>query len=610
MPSRKAGFWRGRELGLLSNLGETLRLLLRVLKIRLLFWAILLVLAGLLPVLNIVIIRDLINVFVDTFEIGSAPYDFSGFIDVLTLFAAVNLFSLVIGPLLSYLSLYQTEIITDHIREQVLIKASTLDFSYLESTEYHNQLYRVSTQATHRPVRLLESLALILRNGITLIGILTILWSYSPLLLPLLLFGLLPGLLIIMRHSRVMTEWQLASSRQRRRAHYFESLIVDRRAAMELHIFGAMRHFVRRFVAERLQLRHELLALQRRRILLSVLASLISLGVVAVAMVWVVLDVMQNQLRAADLVTFYQLFNQGRHILQAMLSAVNSIYQDLIFMRDYFKFMALESRLTDAPQAITDIPPLKHQLALRDVAFRYPNSDRQVLEQFALDIPAGKLTAIVGENGAGKTTVFKLLCRLYDPQAGQVLWDGQDIREFSLAAYYQQVTVITQSPYHYQDTALQNIIIDRDAYGPAQNLDEVRAAARIAEADTFISQLPQGYHTMLGKLFGGEDLSGGQWQRVALARAFLRQSNLIILDEPTHNMDPWTEQKWLKNVRHYTRGKTVVMITHRFTSAMHADLVHVIHDGELIESGTHADLLKQQGRYATGHFNQQFQSAK
>jgi ATP-binding cassette subfamily B protein len=219
------------------------------------------------------------------------------------------------------------------------------------------------------------------------------------------------------------------------------------------------------------------------------------------------------------------------------------------------------------------------------------------LQDFTLTIPSNQIVAIVGTNGAGKSTLVKLLCRFYDPEEGHITLDGIDIRTLSLQELRRRITVLFQLPVPYQTTAGQNIVLgDRLAgFGAAA----IEAAARGAGAHEIIARLPQGYDTLLGKEFaGGTELSAGEWQRISLARAFLRRAQIVILDEPTSFMDSWAEAAWLGRLRTLVHGRTVLLITHRFTTAMCADVIHVMQHGQIVESGSHVELLAQDGIYA------------
>jgi ATP-binding cassette subfamily B protein len=241
--------------------------------------------------------------------------------------------------------------------------------------------------------------------------------------------------------------------------------------------------------------------------------------------------------------------------------------------------------------------PLTGGIRFRNVSFRYPGSERAALVGLNLEVAAGQTAAIVGPNGAGKSTVIKLLCRFYDPEEGAVEVDGVDISGMPVDDYRRLVSVLFQQPVEYSATAGENIALG-DLAGPCGPA-EIEAAAQAAGAREVVERLPRGYDQMLGKWFaGGTELSVGEWQRIALARAFLRRAPIILLDEPTSAMDSWAEAEWLQRFRALARGHTAVIITHRFTTAMHADIVHVMQEGRIVESGTHDGLLARRGLYA------------
>ena len=232
------------------------------------------------------------------------------------------------------------------------------------------------------------------------------------------------------------------------------------------------------------------------------------------------------------------------------------------------------------------------------MSFRYPGAERAALEHLNLTIPAGDTIAIVGPNGAGKSTLLKLLCRFYDPEHGRIELDGIDIKEMALEDLRRRITVLFQSPVAYHATVRENIALGdmRSSLSEGQ----IESAARDAGAHDFIRRLPQGYDTLLGRWFAnGTELSGGEWQRMALARAFARQAPIMILDEPTSFMDSWAEVEWLDRFSTLADGRTAIIITHRFTTAMRADIIHVMNEGLIVETGTHQHLLARQGLYAS-----------
>jgi len=325
-------------------------------------------------------------------------------------------------------------------------------------------------------------------------------------------------------------------------------------------------------------------------------ASLFSLVVLALTLAWMAWSAFQGLLDLGEIVMFWQAMNQGRGLVRQLFFGFDGLYNDVIFLDDLFTFLSLEPNVVDPTEPINVPSGLSQKIEIIDVTFRYPGSDIAALENYNLSIQKGKIVAIVGENGAGKSTLIKLLCRFYDPQHGAITWDGVDIRNMKQADLRQRITVLFQRPLSYFDTVTNNIRYGDLANKPTRA--QILSAAEISGVQEFINKLPEGFGTILGKQFGDSELSIGEWQRVALARAFVRKADFIVLDEPTSAMDSWAEAAWMKRFRKLTKHRTALIITHRFTTAMQADVIHVMANGQIVESGSHAELLKINGRYA------------
>jgi ATP-binding cassette subfamily B protein len=380
-----------------------------------------------------------------------------------------------------------------------------------------------------------------------------------------------------------------------RLANYYSTKLTERESAAEVRLFGLGQYFRSRYSKIRVSLRDEQIALSKRQGIAELLAALSGLAAMGITIAWTAASIIRSGGSLGDLAMIYQAFNQGQKLMQALLNNIKQLYTSMLFIENLFAFLELSPQLPEPELPATRPVVLKQGIKLENVSFRYPGSEHYSLQDFNLEIPAGKVIAIVGENGAGKSTLIKLLTRLYDPAEGKVYIDGVDARDLPLDQLRRLFTVMFQIPVQYQQTVSDNISIGdwKNASTPA----DVINAAQGAGANIPIQKLPNQYETLLGKLFGGSELSGGEWQRIALARAFLRNAPVIILDEPTSAMDSWAEADWMDRFRDLTSGRTALIITHRFTTAMRADLIHVMSDGKIIESGTHQNLLLQRGHY-------------
>jgi len=332
-----------------------------------------------------------------------------------------------------------------------------------------------------------------------------------------------------------------------------------------------------------------------------------ALAVTGASLGWMAWRALHKEVTLGDLAMFYQAFQQGLGLSRSLLGNVGQLYANALFLGNLFEFLALE------PKVVSPRPPLpvrapQQSIRFRQVSFRYPGTERLALRGLDLEIPAGRITAVVGSNGAGKSTLLKLVCRFYDPDDGSVELDGTNLREFDLAGLRQSITVLFQQPVHYNATAAENIALGEVATPPDRQ--DVRTAAGEAGAAGIIDRLPDGYDHLLGRWFeNGTELSTGEWQRIALARAFLRRAPIVILDEPTSAMDPWAEADWLRRFRHLAAGRTAIVITHRFTTARIADSIYVMVEGQVVEHGSHESLLAAGGLYAEG-WNEQIRAAR
>ncbi|MBM2813157.1 MAG: Xenobiotic-transporting ATPase [Chloroflexi bacterium] len=516
---------------------------------------------------------------------------------LVALMGGVMVLSELLRSLSTWVRTAQSELVQDYVAGLVHERSIAADLAFYEWPEFYDHLHRARQDAGQRPTALLEGTGSLAQNAITLIAMAAVLVPLDP-WLPLALVGsMVPALYVVLHHGLRQYHWRLRTTADERRSWYYDWLLTDGETAAELRLFGLGKHFAAAYQAVRLRLRSERVRLVRDQSISEVVAGAFALLVSAAATAWMVWKAAQGLVSLGDLAFFYQAFNQGQKLGRSLLDNVNRVYQSLLFLGNLFEFFDLQPKVVDPEEPELIRKGAAPEIRFRNVTFRYPGSDRVALRDFALTVPAGQIAAIVGPNGAGKSTVIKLLCRLYDPDSGSVEVDGTDVRNLRQEELRQQTSVLFQQPVHYNSTVSENIALGDLTAQPSAA--EIEAAARASGAAELIDRLPEGYDTLLGKWFvSGTELSVGEWQRIALARAFLRQAPLILLDEPTSAMDSWAEADWIKRFRSLAAGRTVIIITHRFTTAMRADVIHVMAEGQIDESGRHDELVALGGRYA------------
>jgi ATP-binding cassette subfamily B protein len=496
----------------------------------------------------------------------------------------------------SWVATVQSEIVLDYTSNLIHMQASSLDLSFYETPEYYDLLERARQDAASQPLALLRNVGNLFQNGITLIAMIGVLLPFGLWIPVVLIASALPGFAIVIRNTLRHNQWRVQNIFARRRAQYYDMLLTNRLPAAEVQLYELSEHFRNVYQGIRGRLRGEQRQLMLNKALGEFSGGLLALAGTAIVMAWMVLQAVQGMATLGDLALFYQAFSRSLNLATTSLSSMGDIYRNSLYLEHLFEFLSLRPAVHDPSQPHSAPAECREGITFDSVTFSYPGSTQPALQEFNLHFPAGKITAIVGANGAGKSTLVKLLARFYDPQSGSVLWDGVDLRSFPLKELRRQITIMFQNPMQYATTAGENIALGD--FSPPPDAERIQAAAEAAGADVPIERLPDGYETMLGKWFGGSELSIGEWQRVAQARAFLRRASVVVLDEPTSAMDSWAEAEWLARFRTLVKGRTAIIITHRFTTAIQADLIHVMDQGQVIESGTHEELCALGGHYA------------
>lgn len=581
----------------LFHLPETLRLVWGASRKCTILWGTLLVVQGLLPVVPLYLIRRLVDGLVEAVSASGAWPVMKPLAVMIGLLALTMLLIELVQSVSEGARVAQSELVRDHIASLIHEKSAGVDLAFYESSDYYDHLHRARDDADGRCLALMESVGSLAQNGITLVAMAAVLFPYGYWVPLVLLAGTLPAFLVIFHFDRAYHDWWKRSTADRRWADYYDFMLTHATTAPEIRLFGLGDSFRESYQRLRRNLRGEHIKIVRHRSAGRFAAGAFALLSTGAVMGIMVLRVTKGLATFGDLALFYQAFTRGQNLMRSLLSNLGRIYTNGLFLNNLFEFFNLEPQITDTPKPLRVPRKLKRGIRFRQVTFRYPGSDRKALDGFDLFIPAGQTAAIVGANGAGKSTLVRLLCRFYDPEVGSIEWDGVDVRQMPLQDLRRMVTVLFQIPVPYHATAFRNIALGDVA--AEDDPAEVETAARFAGAHEIVSRLPHGYQTLLGKWFAdGTDLSAGEWQRIALARAFYRRAQIVVLDEPTSFMDSWAEKEWYDRFQTLVQGRTALLITHRFTLARRADIIHVMSDGRIIESGTHEQLLARKGLYA------------
>ena len=461
-------------------------------------WFTFLIIQGFLPAAIVYLTRFLVNDLVEVIDTSGEWESLQAVIWSGSLIALAIVLMEVISVFIGWVRKAQAALLIDYLAGLIHKQSTAVDLAFYESPDYYDQLYRARDNAGVRSLELLESGGSLLQNGITLAALAAILLPYGAWLPPVLFISALPGLIIVLIHHRRHHTWWQQTTPDRRWAEYFDTMLTIDNNAAELRLFDLGTHFKNGFQTLRQKLRNEELKLVKSESMSRLSVTLFALIISGFVMIWMVWRALQGLATLGDLALFYQAFNQGQRLLQTLLGNVGQIYSNNLFLKHLFEFLDLEPQIVDPKEPIPNPLPLKEGIRFNNVTFAYPGSKRTVLNEFDLNIPVGKMIAVVGENGAGKSTLIKLLCRFYDPQMGQIELDGIDIKNLSVKKLRALFSVLFQIPVDYHAAVAHNIAIGNLGSNP--NKEEIVAAAKGAGAHEFILTLPLEYETLLGKM--------------------------------------------------------------------------------------------------------------
>jgi ATP-binding cassette, subfamily B, bacterial len=555
---------------------------------------------GILPLVSLYLIKLIIDAVTGldfTQQTRLLDQGFSKPLLYIGMACGVGLLTALFNFLTDYVKKAQSLTVTDYMLSLLHEKSVETDLAFYESPKHRDALFRAQQEGPYRPTSIVNGLFAASQSGASFAAVFVLLFVFNPILPVFMVASVIPGVLLRLKYSKKIYAWQEKRTEDERRAYYFHWMLTGDAHAKEFRLFNLGKHFINQFKAIRKILKKEKLYFEKKRALGDFIAQSSATVAVFGSFVYIAFKTAQGTITIGDMVMYFQGFQKGLGFLKTFLESVAQMYEDNLFLSQLYEFLNLKPEVVEPANPCLLPERMKTGIELKNVNFFYQHEGKNVLKWVNFSIKKGEVVALVGENGSGKSTIVKLLTRLYDPQEGGIFLDGENIKNFKTDEFRKKISVVFQDPIKYQLSVRENIYLGD--IEQKDNLEGVKAAARQADVDKKIAGFPSGYETLLGRWFKrGEELSIGQWQMMAIARAFFRDAELVILDEPSSALDPETEMNIFSKLKRLVKGRSALIISHRYSTVKMADKILVLDKGCIIEKGSHQELMELNGKYA------------
>lgn len=564
------------------------------------FWSLLgiAVMKGVLPIVGAYLSRNVLNELAKAYI--NKEYPFRQIIFLLVIYFSYLFIQKLLNNFDSLVTRLSGELVSNHIKMMILDKAQEIDVERFDDPEFYEKLENANREAGMRPIQVLNSTFNIMSTVITIIGFIVTLWSVNILAPFIIAILAIPSAIINFTYRKKNAFYMIHRSKDRRQMEYYSKLMVDKDLVKEIRLFNLSDTFTGKFKEVFKKYFAGLKKLIVKENLWNIGVSIITTVANCLLFLYIAYKVSKGELQIGDYTLYTGALNSISSGINSIISTTATVYEGTLFIQNMLDFMKDRKRIV--PSVDHPVFPARHvghKIEFRNVYFRYPGTKRDVLKNISFTLEPGDTAVLVGLNGAGKTTLIKLLTRLYDPTGGEILLDGRNIKEYDVNALYDMFGIIFQDFGKYAFTVKENIAFGQINEGV--DLAKVKTAAVQSDSDTFISALPDTYNTPLMRYFeeNGIELSVGQWQKLSVARAFYSDSDILILDEPTASLDAIAEQEIFSQFDELRKDKTTLFVSHRLSSATTASKIIVLMNGEIVEIGDHASLMKQKGHYYT-----------